>query len=63
MSEDGIHPVGGVTLQCGNDVAVGVHSQADLAVAESLHDYTRMHTLSEEPRGTRMAQIVETKMR
>jgi hypothetical protein len=49
-------------LQCGDDVAVSVHGQADLAVAENLHDYTRVHTLGEQQRGTRVTEVVEAKM-
>lgn len=36
--EDSLHTVRGISLQCGDDVTVGVQGQADLRVAEGFHD-------------------------
>ena len=38
VEERGFEGVGGVALEQGRDVSVGVHGDADLGVAEHLHD-------------------------
>ena len=43
--QDSIHLVSCFHLQSGKDVAVGVHGQGDLAVAQYLHHHSRLHTL------------------
>jgi hypothetical protein len=45
--EDRFHPVGGFVLKSWEHVAVRVHRQADLTMAERLHDHARMDALDE----------------
>src|SRR5438093_982185 len=61
--QDHIHTFRGIALQRRDHVAVGVHCQTDLTVAERLHNDARMNTLSQEQRCACMAEVVEPKVR
>src|SRR5207245_1839124 len=61
--EGSFHAVGGFALQSWQDVAVGVHRQADLAVAERFHHDARMYVLHEQQRRACVTEIMETHLR
>lgn len=46
--EKRLHPIGGFALQRGQDVAVGVDRQADLAVTQCLHHDSWVDPLDEQ---------------
>jgi hypothetical protein len=56
-----VHPVCGLSLEGRNDVAVGVHRQADLGVAQGLHDHPSWNALREHEAGSGVAEIMEPK--
>ena len=43
-------------------MAVGIHRDADLAVAEDLHHHARVDALHKQQRGAGMAKVVEASM-
>jgi hypothetical protein len=60
VSEDGLHPVCRFALKGRKDVAVGIHRQADLTVAERLHHDPRVHALHEKQGRACVSKVVET---
>jgi len=44
-------------------VGIGIHRETDLAMAQGLHDGARIHSLREQQRRTRMAQVIESLVR
>jgi hypothetical protein len=58
--EDGLHPSGRFVLKLRNYMAVRVHGQCDLRVAQNLHDHAGRNALYEQESGTRMPEVVES---
>jgi hypothetical protein len=58
-SKDSGNAFQGIALRFGQYMAVGVHRDADLAMAEDLHDDPWMHTLSDQERRAGMTEIME----
>ena len=58
-TEDRVHLRRCGALQSRHDVAVGIQCEADLAVAQDLHDCPGLDTLSEQERGCGVSQVVE----
>ena len=54
------HPTGGLFLEGGDDVAVGVEGDPDVAVAEAFAYDLGMHVRLERERGVGVTQIVES---
>ena len=63
QSKNQLHFFGGFTLQRWQDVAIRVHRQADLAVAECLHHNAWMYVPDEQQRGACVSQVVKTHRR
>ena len=55
--------MGGFLLESREDVAVGVEGQADLRVAERLHDNPGVDPLDEQQRSAGVAEIVNPDVR
>ena len=53
---------GSVALQRMSNMAIGVHRQTDLAVAEDLHNDAWVDSLRDQQRGAGMPQVVEPQM-
>lgn len=56
--EHGFEPFRRVVQHCGEDVAVGVEGEADLAVAQELHDDAGRDVGGKEVSGGAVAEIV-----
>src|SRR6266571_6535030 len=58
-----VHGVGGFLAERRHHVTVNVHRGRDVGVSERLHDHARADTLSQQQRGARVPEIVETDAR
>lgn len=58
-AESRLHPLGRLAHHFGLDIRVGVDGEADLRMAQKLHDGSRVHALRQQQRRGAMAQIVE----
>src|SRR5260370_348412 len=54
-----LHTISGIPTYIGYEVAVCVHGQPDLRMAEDVHHYPGRYALHQKQRRTRMAQIMK----
>ena len=58
-----VHLVCRFSFQRGQDMAVSVHRQTDLGVAQDLHDHPRRDVLDEQQRRAGVAEVVKAPLR